>query len=133
MQTYQSNLSYANTANRLVKQFQHVARPLKMSYTRAGMNPCVGSCWTGGDGKGAQMELTGISALVTGGGSGLGFASASALVDRGARVVIVDLPSSRVEETAEQLGATFVSADILDTAAMTVAFDVAVAAGALRA
>jgi NAD(P)-dependent dehydrogenase (short-subunit alcohol dehydrogenase family) len=79
------------------------------------------------------MQLTEVSALVTGGGSGLGFASAAALVHRGARVVIADLPSSRGPEAAHQLGATFVPADILDTAALTAAFDVAAVAGPLRA
>jgi NAD(P)-dependent dehydrogenase (short-subunit alcohol dehydrogenase family) len=79
------------------------------------------------------MELAEVSALVTGGGSGLGLASASALAARGARVVIADLPSSQGNEAAERLGVTFVPADILDTAAMTAAFDSAVAAGPLRA
>jgi len=79
------------------------------------------------------MQLSGVSALVTGGGSGLGYASAAALVARGARVVIADLPSSKGSEAAEQLGATFVAADILDSAALTSALDAAVAAGPLRA
>jgi NAD(P)-dependent dehydrogenase (short-subunit alcohol dehydrogenase family) len=79
------------------------------------------------------VELNGVTALVTGGGSGLGFATATALVARGARVVIVDLASSKGAETAERLGVTFVPADILDTAAMATAFDAAVSAGPLRA
>ena len=40
------------------------------------------------------MDLSGASALVTGGASGLGFATAKRLADAGAHVVIVDLPSS---------------------------------------
>lgn len=79
------------------------------------------------------MQLSAVSALVTGGGSGLGLASASALAGRGARVVIADLPSSNGKQAAETLGATFVPTDILDTAALTVAVDAAVESGPLRA
>ncbi len=40
------------------------------------------------------MQISGCSALVTGGASGLGLATANALVAAGAEVIIVDLPSS---------------------------------------
>ncbi|HCJ49037.1 MAG TPA: 3-hydroxyacyl-CoA dehydrogenase, partial [Microbacterium sp.] len=40
------------------------------------------------------MDITAASALVTGGASGLGLATARRLAARGARVVIVDLPRS---------------------------------------
>ncbi|MBJ7336770.1 SDR family NAD(P)-dependent oxidoreductase [Mycolicibacterium sp.] len=79
------------------------------------------------------MRLNEVSALVTGGGSGLGLATASALATRGARVVIVDLASSKGAKAAEDLGATFLPADILDTGALTAAFDAAAGAGPLRA
>lgn len=79
------------------------------------------------------MQLTGVSALVTGGRSGLGFAAAAALVAKGARVFIADLPSSKPPEAADELGTTFIAADILDTDALTDAFDAAVDAGPLRA
>ena len=46
------------------------------------------------------MDLSGASALVTGGASGLGFATAKRLSDAGAHVVIVDLPSSPGVERA---------------------------------
>ena len=57
-------------------------------------------------------------ALVTGGGSGLGEATARRLHDAGARVVIVDLPSSKGEALAAELGerARFVAADVRDEA-----------------
>ncbi|WP_159603293.1 SDR family NAD(P)-dependent oxidoreductase, partial [Agromyces humi] len=44
------------------------------------------------------MELDGASAIVTGGASGLGRATARALVEGGASVVLVDLPGPRGEE-----------------------------------
>jgi NAD(P)-dependent dehydrogenase (short-subunit alcohol dehydrogenase family) len=81
------------------------------------------------------MRVNDISALVTGGASGLGLATATRLRDDGARVVIVDLPASAGAEVADRLGdrVTFVPADVTDTPAMEAAFDVAEAAGPLRA
>jgi len=46
------------------------------------------------------MDTQGISALVTGGASGLGLAAARRLLAAGARVVIADLPGSPGEEVA---------------------------------
>src|SRR2546423_13199434 len=50
------------------------------------------------------MDLNGIGALVAGGASGLGEASARALVERGARVAIADLNEDRANELAGELG-----------------------------
>ena len=49
------------------------------------------------------MKLAGIGAIVTGGASGLGAATAEALVARGARVAIVDLDGERAERAASEL------------------------------
>ncbi len=56
------------------------------------------------------MEVAGKVALVTGGGSGLGLATAKALSGLGAKVVIADLPSSHGEEAAEGMGSDVVFA-----------------------
>ena len=60
------------------------------------------------------MNIQGKVALVTGGASGLGGATVSALHDAGASVVIVDLPSSDGEVVAKELGdrARFAPADV---------------------
>jgi NAD(P)-dependent dehydrogenase (short-subunit alcohol dehydrogenase family) len=82
------------------------------------------------------MRIDGISALVTGGASGLGLATARRLVDRGAAsVVLLDLPSSPGEQAAADLGgaARFVAADITDEAGVSAALDAAEEAGPLRA
>jgi NAD(P)-dependent dehydrogenase (short-subunit alcohol dehydrogenase family) len=50
------------------------------------------------------MRIAGKGALVTGGASGLGRATVEALLEAGAGVVIVDLPSSTGETTAKELG-----------------------------
>jgi NAD(P)-dependent dehydrogenase (short-subunit alcohol dehydrogenase family) len=73
-------------------------------------------------------------ALVTGGASGLGLATAEALVADGAKVVIVDLPSSDGKAVAERLGAgvVFAPADVTSEEAVTAALDAADALGQLR-
>ena len=50
------------------------------------------------------MRIKDAVAVVTGGGSGLGLASARALLECGAKVVILDLPNSEGEAIAETLG-----------------------------
>jgi 3-hydroxyacyl-CoA dehydrogenase/3-hydroxy-2-methylbutyryl-CoA dehydrogenase len=50
------------------------------------------------------VDLEGTGAIVTGGASGLGAATAAALVERGARVAIVDLDGDRAEQQASELG-----------------------------
>ena len=50
------------------------------------------------------MKLDGIGALVTGGASGLGAATAAALAGRAARVAIVDLDGDKASALAEELG-----------------------------
>ena len=80
------------------------------------------------------MELDGASAIVTGGASGLGRATARALVDGGASVVLVDLPGPRGEEAAAELGdrARFVAADVANEAEVQAAVDAASALAPLR-
>ena len=50
------------------------------------------------------MELKGIGALVAGGASGLGAATARELTARGARVAIVDRDGDRAATLADELG-----------------------------
>ncbi len=71
------------------------------------------------------MEIRGSAALVTGGGSGLGEATARELVARGARVGILDLERSNGAEVAKALGpgALFLPADVTDEAAVGAAVE----------
>lgn len=60
------------------------------------------------------MKISDTVALVTGGASGLGRAAAEALVARGGKAAILDLPRSPGELTAKELGdnVTFVPGDV---------------------
>ena len=81
------------------------------------------------------MQIDGSSVFVTGGASGLGEATVRALVARGARVAIYDLPRSKGAELAAGLGAhvRFLAGDVTDEAQVAEALDAAIGAfGPLR-
>ena len=79
------------------------------------------------------MDLNGIGALVAGGASGLGEATARELAGRGARVAILDLNEERGPALAEELGGLFTPADVTDEERVGAAVDDAVEAfGGLR-
>jgi NAD(P)-dependent dehydrogenase (short-subunit alcohol dehydrogenase family) len=66
------------------------------------------------------MQIAGTTALVTGGASGLGLATVTALAKSGARVVVVDLPSANTDVlTALGDAVQFAPADVTDEAAVT--------------
>jgi NAD(P)-dependent dehydrogenase (short-subunit alcohol dehydrogenase family) len=78
------------------------------------------------------MRIDGSAALITGGASGLGRATAELLAARGARVVVFDLPESTGRDIAAALGGTFVAGDVRDEEQVGSALDAAAASGPLR-
>ncbi|TNB75770.1 3-hydroxyacyl-CoA dehydrogenase [Arthrobacter sp. BB-1] len=86
------------------------------------------------------MDVNGTVALVTGGASGLGAATARRLFRDGASVVLVDLPSSAGAALAEELNqsgapgrsAAFSPADVTSESQVQAAVDTAVRLGPLR-
>jgi 3-hydroxyacyl-CoA dehydrogenase/3-hydroxy-2-methylbutyryl-CoA dehydrogenase len=78
------------------------------------------------------VKISSTGALVAGGASGLGEATARALTAAGANVVIADLNAEKGEALAKELGAgaSFVEADVTDEAAVAAAVERAAEAGA---
>ena len=70
-----------------------------------------------------SRNLTGKVVVVTGGGRGIGAATARLLVDAGARVVIADLDEVLAKQTAAALGATGLQLDVTDHDAFTAVLD----------
>ena len=67
------------------------------------------------------MDIAGISALVTGGASGLGAASARRLAEKGAKVGIVDLNGGGAQAVAAEIGGAGVGCDVTSPEAMEAA------------
>ena len=67
------------------------------------------------------MDVTGVAALVTGGASGLGRATAAALAEAGAQVALLDRNAELVEETAREIGALPVACDVTSEEAVAAA------------
>lgn len=79
------------------------------------------------------MDIKGIVAVVTGGASGLGRATAERLIAAGAKVVITDLAFSAGADVALEIGATFAPGDVASESDMESVFAEADKLGALRA
>jgi NAD(P)-dependent dehydrogenase (short-subunit alcohol dehydrogenase family) len=79
------------------------------------------------------MDLNATSALVTGGASGIGLASARRLAALGARVVVLDMNEEKGEAAAQELGGRFVAANVTSEEEVQAAIDVATGLGPLRA
>ncbi|MBX6767752.1 MAG: SDR family oxidoreductase [Actinomadura rubrobrunea] len=76
------------------------------------------------------MDLNGVSAVVSGGASGLGAATARELAANGVKVVIADLQEDKGKPLAEEIGAVFVKTDVTDEAQVQAAVQAAVDSGA---
>jgi NAD(P)-dependent dehydrogenase (short-subunit alcohol dehydrogenase family) len=74
------------------------------------------------------MELAGQAAVNTGGASGLGAATAEALVRAGGHVALVDRNEAAVQATAARIGSLGVACDVTDAASAEAAFATARAA-----
>ena len=78
------------------------------------------------------MELNGTSAIVTGGASGLGEATARALAERGVHVVVADLQEDKGTVMAKEIGGLFVPTDVTNTENVVTAIEAASEMGPLR-
>jgi len=69
------------------------------------------------------MKIDGISAVVTGGASGLGEATVRELAGRGAKVAIFDRDADKGEKVAAEVGGIFCEADVTSDEKVAAAFD----------
>ncbi|PID60590.1 MAG: 3-hydroxyacyl-CoA dehydrogenase [Gammaproteobacteria bacterium] len=69
------------------------------------------------------MKIEGQAALVTGGGSGLGAATARTLAEQGARVAVLDFDGDKAGMVADELNGLVLQADVADADAVASAFD----------
>ena len=74
------------------------------------------------------MKIEGAAAVVTGGASGLGEATARALAAKGARVAVFDRDADRGEKVAAEIGGIFCEVDVMSDEKVAAAFEKAWAA-----
>src|SRR5204863_10104639 len=74
------------------------------------------------------MDINGVAAVVTGGASGLGEATARELALRGAKVAIFDRDANRGEQVAGEIGGIFCEVDVTSDEKVSDAFEKARAA-----
>jgi NAD(P)-dependent dehydrogenase (short-subunit alcohol dehydrogenase family) len=79
------------------------------------------------------MDLNGISAIVTGGASGIGEACARQLAGRGAKVVVADLQDEKGNALASEIGGAFAHVDVTNPDDVIAAVELAKEMGPLRA
>jgi NAD(P)-dependent dehydrogenase (short-subunit alcohol dehydrogenase family) len=77
------------------------------------------------------MELNGTSAIVTGGASGLGEATAHALTKRGVKVVVADIQDDKGAALAKEIGGRYAHTDVADTDQVIAAVEAAKTLGPL--
>ena len=78
------------------------------------------------------MDLSSTSAIVTGGASGLGEATAHALASAGVKVVVLDRDADRGPKVAEAIAGSYVEADVTDEEQVGAAVSRAAELGPLR-
>jgi NAD(P)-dependent dehydrogenase (short-subunit alcohol dehydrogenase family) len=76
------------------------------------------------------MNLNGTSAIVSGGASGLGEATARELAQAGALVLVADLNAERGQKIAAEIGGLFAQVDVSDEASVAAAVSAAAATSA---
>ncbi|WP_225204941.1 SDR family NAD(P)-dependent oxidoreductase [Novosphingobium huizhouense] len=74
------------------------------------------------------MQINGLAAVVTGGASGLGAATAARLASLGAKVALFDLNAEAGEAHAKEIGGKFYSVNVTDEASVAAGLEAAEAA-----
>lgn len=64
------------------------------------------------------MNITNKTVLVTGGGSGIGYATAKLLIEKGNKVIILSRNEEKLAKAANELGAAYIACDVTDAKAV---------------
>jgi NAD(P)-dependent dehydrogenase (short-subunit alcohol dehydrogenase family) len=102
-------------------ELQGTRRPLRRQRAKSGLVRRIVSAMP----ETAAMDLSGVTALVTGGAAGIGAGIAERVAAEGAHVVIADLDREAGEATAARVGGSFVYADVAAAAGVRTAVDTA--------
>ncbi|MFM8688892.1 MAG: SDR family NAD(P)-dependent oxidoreductase [Acidimicrobiaceae bacterium] len=78
------------------------------------------------------MDIKGVSAIVTGGASGIGAAVARMLAARGAKVVVADLQEEKGNALAKEIAGAFCKVDVTNTQDIINATEMAKSMGPVR-
>jgi len=78
------------------------------------------------------MDVNGVSAIVTGGASGIGAATARLLASKGAKVVVADLQEDKGKALADEIGGAFCKVDVTKTDDIINAVEMAKSMGPVR-
>ncbi|MFM7336969.1 MAG: SDR family NAD(P)-dependent oxidoreductase [Actinomycetota bacterium] len=78
------------------------------------------------------MDIKGVSAIVTGGASGIGAAVSRMLASRGAKVVVADLQEDKGTALAKEIGGAFCKVDVTNTQDIINATEMAKSMGPVR-
>ena len=78
------------------------------------------------------MDINGVSAIVTGGASGIGAAAARLLASKGAKVVVADLQEEKGSALAAEIGGSYCKVDVTNTDDIKEAVEMAKSMGPVR-
>src|ERR1700686_3964489 len=73
------------------------------------------------------MKISGIAAVITGGGSGIGAATARHLASLGAKVTVLDVNQANADAVAQEIGGLAQLCDVTDAASVQAALAAATA------
>jgi NAD(P)-dependent dehydrogenase (short-subunit alcohol dehydrogenase family) len=72
-----------------------------------------------------SMNISGIAAIITGGGSGIGAATARRLAALGAKVTVLDVNQANADSVAREIGGLAIACDVTDAASVEAAISAA--------